>query len=78
MIFKHQEKTATYYQLKEAADHAYRYSLGKRWDDPDRKHCEREWQRLERLAEKRKEEGVIGTPDDTLKGRIIAALKAMA
>lgn len=74
-MFKHEEKTATRFQLEEAADHAYRYSLGKRWDDPDRKHMEREWQRLKKLAEKAT---VIGTPEDTLRGRITAALRNLA
>ncbi len=77
-MFKHQEATATWHQLDEAADHAYRYSLGKRWDDPDRKHCEREWQRLRKLADARKITGPIGTPEDTLRGSITAALREMA
>lgn len=70
-MFKHQEKTATRMQLDEAATICYRQSLGKRWDDPAIKLLEREWQRLRKLAE---QATVIGTIEDTLTGRITAAL----
>lgn len=77
-MFKYKEKTASWYQLDEAANQAYRYYLGKSWDCPVRKHCEREWQRLRKLADERKITGPLGTPEGTLAGTITAALQVMA
>ena len=77
-MFKHQEKAATWHQLDEAATQAYRYSLGRPWNDPQRRHNEREWQRLRKLADERLITGPIGTPEDTMAGAITAALKGLA
>ena len=77
-MFKHQEKDATWHQLDEAATQAYRYSLGRPWNCPNRKHCESEWQRLRKLADQRLITGPVGTPEDTLAGSITAALRGLA
>jgi hypothetical protein len=77
-MFKHQEKTATWHQLNEAANHAYRYSLGRPWNCHERRHNEREWQRLRKLADERLLTGPLGSPEDTLAGSITAALQSLA